>query len=163
MNPPFLLPIIVSSIFTLFTVSCNPPEAQYTKPVSIKNQPSIKGDGTSQLISFINSERARQNKPILTPHPLLKLAAKSHSVSMHQNNFFSHKGLNGETFRTRLMKSGYKRSFAAENLAKTDHPSRAFQMWQNSSSHKANMMNKTYNRVGVHREGRYWTALFASN
>ena len=121
----------------------------------------MQGDGVAQLLSFMNQARRAQGKPTLVMNSKLTAASRAHSVSMNQNNFFSHKGLDGSTFRTRLMKQGYRPSFSAENLAKTNHPLRAFKLWENSPSHYKNMMQKGFKQVGIARSGNYWTAIFS--
>ncbi|MDC0088192.1 CAP domain-containing protein [Akkermansiaceae bacterium] len=163
MNNAHPLKLALILLTSIFLSSCDPPEAKIVKRPVIHNAPAVQGDGVDQLIAMMNSVRKAENKPILTKSRRLTAAAREHSLSMSQNNFFSHKGLDGNTFRTRTLKNGYHRTFSAENLAKTNHPSRALKLWQDSPVHHKNMMNKTYDRVGISRVGNYWTAIFAAD
>lgn len=154
--------LLIISI-SLLIHACDPPEAKTIPRPIIHNLPAVQGNGVDQLLTQINNERQKSGRPILTKSRRLTAAAKDHSLSMYQNNFFAHKGLDGKTFVTRMFRRGYPRTFCAENLVKTNHPSRAFVNWQNSPPHQKAMMNKAYTRVGIYRSGNYWTAIFAAD
>lgn len=158
-----LLKLLALTILTAFISSCDPQEAVMVKRAVIPNAPAVQGDGADQLIRMINKVRIAENKPILTKSKRLTAAARDHSLSMSQNNFFSHKGLDGNTFRTRTLKRGYHRTYSSENIARTNHPSRALKLWRESPSHNKAMMNKTYTRIGLSRVGNYWTGIFAAD
>ena len=52
---------------------------------------------------------------------------------------------------------------AAENIAKGQAtPQAVVNAWMNSSGHRANILNSTYNKIGVGyvANGNYWTQMF---
>ena len=51
---------------------------------------------------------------------------------------------------------------AGENIAGNSSNSGAVTAWMNSEGHRANILNASYNRIGVGyvAEGNYWTQMF---
>ena len=129
---------------------------------SIQLVQALPDDGTPELFRLMNEARRKKRRPQLTIDPRITLAAKDHSDSMAQHNYFAHKGRDGSNFQVRMERRGYPLSHSAENLAMAQDAQRVFQMWWNSKGHKTNMMNKKYTRVGLVRTGDYWTANYAA-
>lgn len=80
--------------------------------------------------------------------------ARMHSQSMANNNFFSHKGLDGRTVDDRAVASGLKFWLSiGENIAFSRgyaNPSEsAVEMWMKSSGHRGNILNKGWKETGV--------------
>ena len=84
---------------------------------------------------------------------------------MSKNNYFSHTSpVYGTPFQ--MMKNfGISYKSAGENIAKGQAtPQAVVNAWMNSSGHRANILNKSYTRIGVGyvANGRYWTQMFIS-
>lgn len=120
----------------------------------------------SEVISLVNTERARAGVPALTENNELTRVARIKSNDFIENNYFSH---NSPTYGTpfeMLRSFGIKYTAAAENIAKGQGTAQdVMNTWMNSQGHRANILNSTYNQigVGVARDDNgtlYWTQLF---
>lgn len=105
--------------------------------------------------------------PPLTLDSRLTTAAQGHSTDMATRNFFSHTGSNGSTPWARITATGYRYSYAGENIAAgyatVDAVMRG---WLASPGHCANIMNRNFTQLGVgYATGgsyrHYWTQDFA--
>jgi uncharacterized protein YkwD len=112
------------------------------------------------IIVLVNDERQRFDRTTLSEDALLTSLAREHSISMVENNFFSHERYPGER------SLGYNTSpgtMRGENLAKI--PTRqyipgpylslqevcewAVSGWMDSPGHKDNILKPSYNKTGV--------------
>jgi uncharacterized protein YkwD len=112
------------------------------------------------IIVLVNAERQQFGLSTLSGDALLASLAKEHSVSMVENNFFSHTRYPGERSFDYGMLPGEIRG---ENIAMI--PTRqyipgpylslqevcewAVSAWMNSSGHRANILESRYTRTGV--------------
>ena len=82
---------------------------------------------------------------------------------MKDNNYFSHTSPTyGSPFEM-MKKFGISYKTAGENIAQGQiTPQAVVNGWMNSSGHRANILNASYNRIGVGyvAEGNYWTQMF---
>ena len=82
---------------------------------------------------------------------------------LKDNRYFSHTSpVYGSPFQ--MMKSfGLSYRSAGENIAKGQStPKQVVDAWMNSSGHRANILNSSFNRIGVGyvADGNYWTQMF---
>lgn len=120
----------------------------------------------TEVIRLVNVERSKAGVPALSTNNKLSDVARIKSRDFVNNNYFSH---NSPTYGSPfdMIKSfGISYTSAAENLA-SGHRSAAEAMnsWMNSSGHRTNILNPTYNQigVGVARDSKgnlYWTQMF---
>ncbi len=112
------------------------------------------------IIVLINAERQQFGLSALSEDALLASLAKEHSISMVENNFFSHTRYPGERSFDYGMLPGEIRG---ENIAMI--PTRqyipgpylslqevcawAVSAWMNSSGHRANILESRFTRTGV--------------
>ena len=92
-------------------------------------------------------------------------AALRHSNDMAQHNVVSHQSMDGRTLADRVLATGYRYSSLAENIAvgqKTVES--AMTAWVNSAQHCEQMMDDTFEEIGVACIGKdnsyyrnYWT------
>lgn len=123
-----------------------------------------------QVVDRVNAERAAAGCQPLTIDARLVQAATSHSSDMATNNYFSHMGLDGSTFDSRIAATGYQFQMAGENIAAGTATAEAvMELWLNSPSHRANILNCGYTQIGVGHAysatsnyGHYWTQVFAT-
>jgi uncharacterized protein YkwD len=112
------------------------------------------------IIALVNAQRQQFTLSALSEDSILASLAKEHSVSMVENNFFSHTRYPGERSFDYGMLPGEIRG---ENIAMI--PTRqyvpgpylslqevcewAVSAWMNSSGHRANILESRYTRTGV--------------
>ncbi|MCX8088471.1 MAG: CAP domain-containing protein [Meiothermus ruber] len=113
-----------------------------------------------------------ENMPAVPPvafQDQLNTAARLHSEDMAANNYFSHTGLNGSTFVTRIAATGYTGAPQGENIAAGNaNVQGAFDSWRNSNSgHCQAMMSASSNEIGLgygfnssSQWTHYWTLVF---
>jgi len=131
-----------------------------------EDSPSPPGIGYTEaqaealIIVLVNAERQQFGLPALSEDALLASLAKEHSISMVENNFFSHTRYPGERSFDYDMLPGEIRG---ENIAMI--PTRqyipgpylslqevcewAVSAWMNSSGHRANILESRYTRTGA--------------
>ncbi|MGD2253999.1 MAG: CAP domain-containing protein [Anaerolineales bacterium] len=125
----------------------------------------------STLIGLINQERASRGIAPLSANSRLTSAARSHSLDMACNDFFSHTGSDGSSPFGRMAAYGYSYSAAGENIyggsGSFNSPYSAFNSWMASPGHRTIMLDPTYIHVGIGYKynaastyGGYFTADF---
>lgn len=115
---------------------------------------------------YVSSIRASASLPALTPDSTLEKAARVQAEYMTSAGKMSHDTGWRRDFATR-MKEGKIAAPAAENLAygRMD-TGKVFQMWMDSTGHRNNMLNPSFNRYGLAHataaDGRRYWALVLS-
>lgn len=102
-----------------------------------------------QLFDDVNATRARLGLSRLTPDPELNALAMQVAEQMATRHYFGHTDPNGVTFEQRLRASGYRYTFAAENMAFDQDESHANQAFLHSPGHYANIVDPTPHKLGV--------------
>ena len=128
----------------------NPELAEYAKQVAI----------------LVNRERSSYGLQSVKYSPLLSEAANVRSSELRKN--FSHTRPNGTSCFTVLKEFDISYFSAAENIAYGQRtPEIVMNAWMNSSGHRANILSKNVEYIGVgvvYSNGiYYWTQLFASS
>jgi uncharacterized protein YkwD len=116
----------------------------------------------------INQQRQRYGLSPLRVNERLTQAARNYSKQMADHNFYSHTGLNGQTFRQRVEAQGIRAKLVGENLVKFSarpNPSQvAVASWMNSPGHRKNILlsQMTDTGIGIWKQGKtyYMTQLF---
>lgn len=94
-------------------------------------------------------------------HPILEEAAMLHSEDMHDNDYFSHSGLDGRSPADRMDDAGYVWKFAGENLVSgPQEVTDAVNAFLGSENHCKTLMNGNYEEMGVGKKGNIWTVKF---
>ncbi len=120
----------------------------------------------NEVIRLTNIERAKIGLQPLMANWELSRVARYKSQDMVDNNYFSHTSpIYGSPFK--MMKDfGLSYITAAENIAMGQRtPAEVVTAWMNSSGHRRNILNSSYNQIGVglaiNDQGRlYWTQQF---
>ena len=104
-----------------------------------------------QVVDLANQERRRSGCDVaLTLSPRLTEAARAHSQDMAVNDFFGHTSSDGSSLATRIQRTGYTFSAAAENIAAGYATAQSvFDGWMRSPEHRANILNCTLHEVGI--------------
>ena len=117
----------------------------------------------NEVVRLVNSERAKNGLPPLTQDWELSRVARFKSQDMKDNAYFSHTSpIYGSPFDM-IKNFGISYRTAGENIARGQAtPQAVVNAWMNSSGHRANILNKSYKKIGVGyvSDGRYWTQMF---
>ncbi|WP_199752922.1 CAP domain-containing protein [Actinoplanes sp. ATCC 53533] len=122
----------------------------------------------AEVVTIVNTERAKAGCAALTTDDRLIAAARGHSTDMAARGYFSHTTPEGVAFSTRITSAGYRWSGAGENIAKGQRtPAEVMTSWMNSAGHKANILNCGFKNIGVGvaadaQGSLVWTQDFAS-
>lgn len=149
-------------------INANPnisdPELIY--PGQIINIPTIDTSVTdyeNEVVRLVNQERVKNGLSALTQDWELSRVARFKSQDMKDNSYFSHTSpIYGSPFDM-IKNFGISYRTAGENIAKGQAtPQAVVNAWMNSSGHRANILNKSYKKIGVGYvpNGRYWTQMF---
>ena len=116
-----------------------------------------------EVIRLVNEIRVSNGLGELVADEELSRVARIKSQDMKDNNYFSHTSpVYGSPFD--MMKSfGISYKTAGENIARGQvTPQAVVNGWMNSVGHRANILNGSYNTIGVGyvADGNYWTQMF---
>jgi uncharacterized protein YkwD len=132
--------------------SAQPAAAQGQRPA---------GGNRAELLRLINQHRQANGLAPLSMDASLTRAAQDHSVWMQSTGTFSHTGKGGSSMLDRIRAAGGRPTSAyAENIARNSSPQGVFDSWKNSAGHNRNMLG-AYTKVGLGRQGDYYTAVFS--
>ena len=104
-----------------------------------------------QAVLFENLNRVRIERG-LSPLQLdsrLSGVAETHARDMAEYDFFTHESRDGRTPYDRMRNGGIRFRFAGENIAMAPSASIASDALYKSASHRDNMLDPQYHRVGI--------------
>ncbi|QIB69186.1 serine protease [Aminipila butyrica] len=108
------------------------------------------GDYEQQVVNIVNQERAKEGLAPLTVNAKLSQVAEKKAEDMRDNNYFSHTSPTYGSPFDMMKQFGVTYTAAGENIAKGQKtPDSVMTAWMNSSGHRANIMNSTYQQIGV--------------
>lgn len=144
----YLIVVIVALIagFMAFALTKIPSKFNNT---STKNA-TVAGVSDNYLVSKTNEYRTSKGLPVVQIDEQLTTAAYAKARDMAANNYFEHISPSGKQPWDFIKATGYKYSFAGENLAiGFDDLDAAFDAWLKSDSHRTNIVNKNYTQIGI--------------
>ncbi len=104
----------------------------------------------SDLINLTNQQRQAQGLTPVKENTELDQAAEAKAQNMFTENYWAHYSPSGKDPWGFILGSGYKFSYAGENLARNFYNSKdVVDAWMASPSHKANLLNSHYQDVGM--------------
>lgn len=121
---------------------------------------------TTEVLRLVNIERAKEGLSQLTTNSTIEKAAYTRSQEIKQS--FSHTRPNGSSFSSILKEMNISYQAAGENIAYGQRtPADVVEAWMNSSGHRANIMSKNYNKLGVgcyidSNNVVYWSQIFTN-
>ncbi len=119
----------------------------YTKPGVLGISGNI---DQKKLIELTNLEREKMGLPKVSENPALDQAAALKAQNMFSENYWAHFAPSGKTPWDFILGSGYKFTYAGENLAKNFYNSdEVVKAWMNSSTHRDNLLNAKYIDIGI--------------
>ncbi len=140
-------------------VGVTPPAEDNDTPSTDSNM----NEYEKEVIRLVNEIRVSNGLGELVADEELSRVARIKSQDMKDNNYFSHTSpVYGSPFD--MMKSfGISYKTAGENIARGQAtPQAVVNGWMNSAGHRANILNASYNTIGVGyvADGNYWTQMF---
>lgn len=103
----------------------------------------------TSFLANTNLARTADHESQLSIDPLLTSAAQAKAEDMAANDYWSHTSPLGKTPWTFIAASGYSYQRAGENLAYGfNGAAQTIDGWMNSSEHRANILNTSYQNVG---------------
>ncbi|MFA7689445.1 MAG: CAP domain-containing protein [Bacilli bacterium] len=133
------------------------------------SEPSTPNDISAletEVIRLVNNERGKAGRPALAPNNELSRVARLKSEDFVKNNYFSNSSPTYGTPFDMLRSFGITFTAAGENIAKGQRTAQeVMNTWMNSSGHRANILNPTYNQIGVgvardNNGNLLWTQIF---
>lgn len=119
----------------------------YTKPGILG---ITSGVDQKKLIELTNAERQKAGLPLVTENDALDKAAAAKAQNMFQENYWAHFSPSGKTPWDFILGTGYRFTFAGENLAKNFYQSdNVVKAWMTSPTHRDNLLNPKYKDIGV--------------
>ena len=112
-------------------------------------QTSSMNSDEKEVFDLINKQRTKNGLPALKNDSEVQRIARIKAQDMVDNNYFSH---NSPTYGSPFdMMKSFKVSYktAGENIAANSSNSSAVTAWINSSGHKANILNSSFNYTGI--------------
>ncbi|MCL5070455.1 MAG: CAP domain-containing protein, partial [Actinobacteria bacterium] len=108
----------------------------------------------NNLFNAVNNIRAQYGIGQLSLDPSLSNTARSRSADMINRNYFSHTTPEGKNIFTILNENGFGWQVAGENIFQCSPSANGSEgailnMWMSSSSHRDNILNGAFNRVGI--------------
>jgi uncharacterized protein YkwD len=128
-------------------------------------------DPNYRMLLWTNRLRRQNDLPGVALNMQLSKAARQHSRSMANNNFFSHVGLNGSQPGDRIQNAKYRYAQAAENIATGQNNNRAtFDWWKNNAASREILLDSAYEEMGINLArqssgstvNRYWSQTFGA-
>ena len=136
------------------------PTQPATQPTTVQPtsqpQPTTQPSGSAsynkefadKVIELVNAARAKEGLSPLTKDTTLTNLSKIRSKETA--TLFSHQRPDGTSWSMVLKQNNVSYTSAAENIAAGQNtPEAVVKEWMNSPSHRANIMNSKYNKIGV--------------
>lgn len=118
-----------------------------TKPGVLGTSSNIE---IQKVIELTNVQRAKNGLPPVSENPALDKAARAKAQNMFSENYWAHFAPSGKSPWDFILGSGYKFTYAGENLAKNfSNSDDVITAWMASPSHKENIVNSNYKDIGI--------------
>ncbi len=104
----------------------------------------------SKMFEFVNSERSKYHRNILSLDPNLRNVARKYAKEMLKYSFFSHVSkVDGSTVSERVTREGIVFIYIGENLAYSPDVYLAHEGLMNSEGHRENILSDKFGRIGI--------------
>ena len=119
----------------------------YTNPGILGISSSIDSE---KIIELTNAERVKKGLGPVSENEALNKAAYLKGQNMLEENYWAHFAPSGKSPWDFILGSGYKFTYAGENLAKNFYNSEdVVAAWMNSPTHRDNLLNGKYKDIGI--------------
>lgn len=154
--PPPVVPAVVVTVVPVAAAPSTPIAAAPTaaSALSVAVPPPTLTDRERGLLDAMNARRSAAGLATLEPLATLTSASRTRSNDMLANNYFAHTSPTGQTWYSLLSSAGVGYSAGGENLAKvsgsvTASVTQAIEALMASPTHRANILNPAFRKVGV--------------
>jgi uncharacterized protein YkwD len=131
--------LVALKIFTLVLISVGPILPAYSSAITSQN-----------IVSLTNDSRKTYGLQSLAYNELLAKSAQAKANDMLARGYFSHNTPDGKAPWTFIQAAGYNYIMAGENLAVNfTEAENVEEAWMNSPGHKANILNKNFEEIGI--------------
>jgi uncharacterized protein YkwD len=150
-----LLPVVATALFASLTLSASTAHAADCAGANLLPALSSVPTAKAATLCLLNGERASRGLLPLAEQPVLEAAAQTYSQSMVSQRFFDHVSPNGQTIDDRLasyvgaMGSGATGENLAWGQGALATPASILRTWMSSAGHRDNVLNPSYDDVGV--------------
>lgn len=131
-------------------ITLNSNYKQSTVSIDTTSGSSNLSANAQEVVKLVNKERNAAGLPALTENSRLSEVAQAKAEDMMKNGYFSHTSpAYGSPFE--MMRTfGITYTAAGENIAKGQKtPAAVMDGWMSSSGHRANILNVSYEQIGV--------------
>jgi uncharacterized YkwD family protein len=121
-----------------------------------------------EVVRLVNIEREKAGLSPFVASAELSRVARIKSEDMGKNNYFNHTSPTYGSPFDMMKQFGIKYSTAGENIARGYLSAQSVVSgWMNSSGHRANILNPSFNKIGVgayttSNNTTYWTQMFTN-
>lgn len=142
----------------------NPYNMQVGSAIRLKGTVQPSSSFEEEVVRLVNAERSKQGLPPLLHRLDIKNVAEKKAMDMINSGYFSHTSPNyGSPFQM-LKSHGISYRSAGENIAKGQRaPQEVMNSWMNSSGHRANILSRNFNAIGVGYYNGAWVQLFVGS
>ena len=131
--------LVAVKIFTLTLLSFGPVLPAFSEAITAGN-----------IVTLTNESRQEFSVPALTENQILDKAAQAKADDMLAKGYFAHNTPDGRTPWDFITSAGYSYLMAGENLAVNFTEAENVETaWMNSPGHKANILNKNFQDIGI--------------
>jgi uncharacterized protein YkwD len=113
------------------------------------SNPTPRADLEARMLELVNEERTKEGLETLIPDTALTRVAREHSTDMFARGYFAHVSPEGKTPADRVRAAGINYLITGENLALGPTLKICHTGLMNSPGHRANILHKSYGRVGI--------------
>jgi len=106
-------------------------------------------EAASRLFDRLNHERSKAGVPGLQWDGKLAAAAAQHALEMANRKQLSHQFSGEPSPRQRIIATGLRTDASAENVGSAETFQEIHSGWMESAGHRHNLLNPTYNAVGI--------------
>lgn len=131
--------VVTIKIFTIAALAWGPVVPAFSSAITPEN-----------IINLTNQSRLQFGQSILTENSILDKAAQAKADDMLAKGYFAHVTPEGKTPWSFITTAGYNYLIAGENLAVNFTEAENVETaWMNSPGHRANILNKDFQEIGI--------------
>jgi len=130
-------------------ITARPAGERVDLPFAVTDGLQVDPAAEAELLALVNQERAAAGLDPVRADPELAAVGRAHSEEMFRLGYFAHDSPLTGSPGDRLAAAGVPHLLAGENLAYAPTVAIAHEGLMNSPSHRANILNPAYARLGV--------------
>jgi uncharacterized protein YkwD len=135
-------------LFLMFVGPMVLAQTRSTRPAQVEKTSAIQVEAQT-IVALANQARAAVGVSSLAWDPALAIAARQHCLRMAAEGSISHRYAGEADLSERAGQAGAHFSLIEENVATGPDPATIHEEWMHSSGHRANLLNREVDRVGV--------------